>query len=49
MGKHHALVHRLLDRQDDYLRFARDWQVPLPAPDQLPRELHRRTTARMTA
>jgi len=28
MKKHHALARRLLDRQDDYLRFTRDWQVP---------------------
>jgi transposase len=28
MRKHHALAERLLDRQDDYLRFARDWRVP---------------------
>jgi transposase len=28
MRKHHALARRLLDRQDDYLRFATDWQVP---------------------
>jgi transposase len=27
MRKHHALARRLLDRQDDYLRFTRDWQV----------------------
>jgi transposase len=26
--KHHALARRLLDRQDDYLRFTRDWRVP---------------------
>jgi hypothetical protein len=24
MKKHNALAHRLLDRQDDYLRFTRD-------------------------
>jgi transposase len=28
MGKHNALAHRLLDRQDDYLRFTTDWQIP---------------------
>jgi len=28
MRKHHALARRLLDRQDDYLRFTRDWRVP---------------------
>jgi transposase len=28
MAKHHALARRLLDRQDDYLRFIRDWRVP---------------------
>ena len=27
MKKHHALAHRLIDRQDDYLRFTRDWRV----------------------
>jgi transposase len=27
MKKHHALARRLLDRQDDYLRFTRDWRV----------------------
>ena len=26
--KHHALARRLLDRQDDYLRFTQDWAVP---------------------
>ena len=25
--KHHALARRVLDRQDDYLRFTRDWRV----------------------
>jgi transposase len=25
---HNALAHRLLDRQDDYLRFTTDWRVP---------------------
>jgi transposase len=30
MKKHHALARRLLDRQDDYLRFTRDFRV---APD----------------
>jgi hypothetical protein len=30
MKKHHALARRLLDRQDDYLRFTRDLRV---APD----------------
>ena len=29
MGKHNALAHRLIDRQDDYLRFTRDPRVPL--------------------
>ena len=28
MRKHHALARRLLDRQDDYLRFTHDWRVP---------------------
>jgi transposase-like protein len=28
MKKHHALARRLLDRQDDYLRFTRNWRVP---------------------
>ena len=28
MKKHHALARRLLDRQDDYLRFTRDCRVP---------------------
>ena len=28
MSKHHALARRLLQRQDDYLRFTRDWRVP---------------------
>jgi transposase len=28
MRKHNALARRLLDRQDDYLRFTTDWQVP---------------------
>jgi transposase len=28
MKKHHALARRLLDRQDDYLRFTQDWRVP---------------------
>lgn len=28
MAKHHALARRLLDRQDDYLRFTRDPRVP---------------------
>ena len=27
MKKHHALARRLLDRQDGYLRFTRDWRV----------------------
>jgi transposase len=27
MKKHHALARRLLSRQDDYLRFTRDWRV----------------------
>jgi transposase len=27
MRKHNALAHRLLDRQDDYLRFTTDWRV----------------------
>ena len=26
--KHNALARRLVDRQDDYLRFTRDWRVP---------------------
>jgi transposase len=28
MRKHHALARRLINRQDDYLRFTRDWRVP---------------------
>jgi transposase len=28
MKKHHALARRLLDRQDDYLRFTRDLRAP---------------------
>lgn len=28
MRKHHALARRLLDRQDDYLRFTTDWRIP---------------------
>jgi hypothetical protein len=28
MKKHNALGRRLLDRQDDYLRFTRDWRIP---------------------
>ena len=28
MRKQHALARRLLDRQDDYLCFTRDWRVP---------------------
>jgi transposase len=28
MRKHHALARRLRDRQDDYLRFTRDWRIP---------------------
>ena len=28
MQKHNALAHRLLDRQDDYLRFTTDWRTP---------------------
>jgi transposase len=28
MKKHHALARRLIDRQDDYLRFTHDWRVP---------------------
>ena len=28
MRKHHALARRLLDRQDDYLRFTADHQIP---------------------
>lgn len=28
MKKHNALAKRLLDRQDDYLRFTRDWRIP---------------------
>ena len=27
MKKHNALARRLLDRQDDYLRFTEDWRV----------------------
>ena len=28
MKKHHALARRLLERQDDYLRFTTDWRAP---------------------
>nr|MDQ2895462.1 transposase [Actinomycetota bacterium] len=28
MQKHNALARRLIDRQDDYLRFTTDWRVP---------------------
>ena len=28
MRTHHALAHRLLARQDDYLRFTIDWRIP---------------------
>jgi hypothetical protein len=28
MKKHHALARRLIDRQDDYLRFTSDWRIP---------------------
>jgi len=28
MKKHHALARRVLDRQDDYLRFTTDWRIP---------------------
>jgi len=28
MRKHHALARRLLNRQDDYLRFTTDWRIP---------------------
>jgi transposase len=28
MRKHHTLARRLIDRQDDYLRFTRDWRIP---------------------
>jgi hypothetical protein len=28
MKKHHALARRLLDRQDDYLRFTTDFRAP---------------------
>jgi transposase len=28
MKKHNALAHRLIDRQDDYLRFTTDWRIP---------------------
>jgi transposase len=28
MKKHNALARRLLDRQDDYLRFVTDWRIP---------------------
>ena len=27
MKKHNALAHRLIDRQNDYLRFTTDWRV----------------------
>ena len=28
MSKQNALARRLLDRQDDYLRFTTDWRIP---------------------
>jgi hypothetical protein len=28
MKKHNALAKRLIERQDDYLRFTRDWRIP---------------------
>jgi hypothetical protein len=28
MKKHNALARRLIDRQDDYLRFTQDWRIP---------------------
>jgi hypothetical protein len=28
MKKHHALARRSLDRQDDYLRFTTNWEIP---------------------
>jgi hypothetical protein len=28
MKRHNALARRLLDRQDDYLRFTHDWRIP---------------------
>ena len=28
MKKHNALARRLRDRQDDYLRFTRNWRIP---------------------
>jgi hypothetical protein len=28
MKKHNALARRLINRQDDYLRFTHDWRVP---------------------
>ena len=28
MRKHNALARRLLDRQDDYLRFTINWRIP---------------------
>jgi transposase len=28
MNKHNALARRLIDRQDDYLRFTTDWRIP---------------------
>lgn len=28
MRKHNTLARRLIDRQDDYLRFTRDWRIP---------------------
>jgi transposase len=28
MRKHNALARRLIDRQDDYLRFTQDWRIP---------------------
>ncbi|MEN3270781.1 IS66 family transposase [Pseudonocardia sp.] len=28
MKKHNALARRLIDRQDDYLRFTTDWRIP---------------------
>jgi hypothetical protein len=39
MKKHNALARRLLDRQDDYLRFTRDWRVP-PDSNGSERDIH---------
>jgi transposase len=43
--KHNALARRLLDRQDDYLRFTQDWRVP---PDNDPSATSRTTKQKIS-